>query len=201
MGYTTDFEGKLTLSKPLSMSQFEYINKLAETRRMKRDVNVLMKLYDGKYGYPGTSKETNTPEEIYGKDGEYFVGNDNDRCPSIIDYNTPPGQLGFNDGDFNKRWDENERRIKNGECQPGLWCKWEVTGDENGMTLQWDGAEKFYNYIEWLQYLINHFFSKWGVLLNGEINWFGEDRSDVGKIIVNDNVVTVKEGKIVFEEQ
>jgi hypothetical protein len=203
MGYTTDFNGHLTLSKPLTEEQFKYINKFSETRRMKRDVSILMELYDGKFGYPGTSKEKNTLEEIYGKQGEYFVGGlgsygqTNDR--SILDYNSPPNQLDYNDGgEFNDRWEENNRRIKNGECQPGLWCQWIVTGDENGMVLEWDGGEKFYYYIDWLQYLINHFFTKWGVLLNGTIEWFGEERTDFGKIIVNDNVITIGNGEQVY---
>ena len=206
MGYTTDFSGELTLSKPLTVSQFDYINEFSHTRRMKRDVNKLMELYKGKYGYPGRTVEQNTPEEIYGKDGEYFVcvqgfrGQDMDA--SIIDFNTPPGQLGHNEvsTDWHDRYEENNRRSEAGECQPGLWCQWIV---EHGdvQVLQWDGGEKFYNYVEWLKYLINHFFEPWGVLLNGEIDWYGEDRSDIGKIIVKDNVVTVKEGKLVFDNE
>lgn len=201
MGYTTDFEGELTLSKPLSKEQFDYINKLCQTRRMKRDVNKLMKMYDGKHGYPGTSKETNTPEEIYGNEGEYFVGGGGfagqDHDKSVIDNNTPPGQLGYKDGDFNTRLNENQRRTEAGECQPGLWCQWVVEGDYE-QVLQWNGGEKFYNYVEWLKYLINHFFSKWDVKLNGEIKWFGEDRNDIGQILVVDNVVTVNIGTITY---
>jgi len=206
MGYTTDFNGHLTLSKPLTEEQFKYINKFSETRRIKRDVSILMELYDGKFGFPGTSKEKNTPEEIYGKQGEYFVGGlgsyGQTSDKSILDYNSPPNQLGYNDGgEFNDCWEENNRRIKNGECQPGLWCQWIVTGDENGMVLEWDEGEKFYDYIDWLKYLINHFFTKWGVLLNGTIEWFGEERTDFGKIIVNDNVITIGNGELVYIEE
>lgn len=201
MGYTTDFEGELTLSKPLSKKQFDYINKFCETRRMKRDVNKLMELYDGKHGYPGRTKKKNTPEEIYGNEGEYFVGGrgfaGQDHDKSVIDNNTPPGQLGYKDGDFNTRWNENQRRSEAGECQPGLWCQW-VVKDGDVQVLQWDGGEKFYHYGEWLKYLINHFFSKWDVKLNGEIKWFGEDRSDIGQILVVDNVVTVNIGTITY---
>lgn len=201
MGYTTDFSGELTLSKPLTISQQKYINQFSNTRRMARKVDVLMELYKGKGGLPGTSAKSNTPEEIYGKEGEYFVGAagfaGQDRDASVIDYNSPPGQIGYDvKMDFDTRYKENTRREQAGECQPGLWCQWIVEGDEDGMVLKWDEGEKFYNYVEWLKYLINHFFSKWGVLLNGEIQWYGEDRSDMGKIIVENNVVTVKEGII-----
>jgi hypothetical protein len=61
--------------------------------------------------------------------------------------------------------------------------------------LGWDGNEKFYHYIEWLQYLIQHFFEKWGIKLNGEVEWQGEDSSDFGKIIVTDNVVEILNGE------
>ena len=64
--------------------------------------------------------------------------------------------------------------------------------------LEWDGGEKFYYYIEWLKYLIDKFFQPWGVILNGEIEWTGEDRDDLGKIVVKDNVVNGKQGKIVY---
>jgi hypothetical protein len=69
--------------------------------------------------------------------------------------------------------------------QPGLWCQWNIVGNR----LKWDGAEKFYHYVEWLEYLIEHFFKRWGYTLNGEVLWEGEWREDMGKIIVKDNVV------------
>jgi hypothetical protein len=75
--------------------------------------------------------------------------------------------------------------------QPGLWCGWTI--NEEGDTILWDGVEKFYNYIEWLQYLIDSFFGPWGYLLNGSIRWRGEEFDDCGVITVEDNVVTVRE--------
>lgn len=79
-------------------------------------------------------------------------------------------------------------------CQPGLWCHWIIS--EDGTKLKWNEAEKFYYYIEWLKYLINHFFEPWGIKLNGEIEWQGEDPDDFGKIIVTDNIVNTKIGRI-----
>jgi len=78
---------------------------------------------------------------------------------------------------------------------PGLWCGWEINEDE----LYWDGNEKFYNYVEWLRYLIKNFFSPWKIILNGEISWVGESSDDLGKIIVTDNEIVVKIGKITYE--
>jgi hypothetical protein len=107
-----------------------------------------------------------------GKEGAYFVGatgpSGQDRDGSIVNYNEPP------------------------EAQPGLWCQWEVTDD--GAFLQWDGAEKFYNYTAWLVYLIEHFFKPWNRRLNGEIQWRGETPEDVRVIVVRDNVVVTRPG-------
>lgn len=72
---------------------------------------------------------------------------------------------------------------------PGIWCQWTI---ENGV-LEWDEGEKFYNYVEWLKYLIDNFFEKWGIKLNGTIKWKGENMNDIGKIVVENNKVTVIE--------
>ena len=105
-----------------------------------------------------------------GSDGEYFIGEKpfNEADNSIVDYNCPPNS------------------------QPGLWCQWIINRDGE---LEWDGGEKFYEYEEWLRYLINHFFAPSGYILNGEIEFQGEDRDDFGIIIVKDNVVTVEYGE------
>ncbi len=146
---------------------------------MKRDTNKVMKLFNGKYGLPLTltdgAKDTRTAEEIYGIEGEFFTRDDGDMGQegddSIIEYNYPPS------------------------TQPSLWCQWIINSDNE---LEWDGGEKFYYYTEWLKYLINNFFSKWDVILNGEITWVGEDFDDLGKIIVEDNEVTVKNGRVIY---
>lgn len=106
-----------------------------------------------------------------GVDGEYFVGGNGfmgqDRDDSIVNYNYPP------------------------ETQPGLWCQWMIDDDGN---LVWDGGEKFYEYGEWLTYLIDNFFAPSGYVCNGEIEFQGEDMNDFGTIHVKDNVVTVEYG-------
>jgi hypothetical protein len=178
MGYTTDFFGSLKLSRPATQQETEYINKLSDTRRMKRDVEKLFELYDGKHGNPFAK----TREEIYGVDGEYFVG-DRENA-SVIDHNCPPGQDDWLTGSHQDAG------------QPGLWCNWILTDD--GTELKWNGSEKFCSYVEWLEYLIKHFFEPWGIELNGEIEWQGEDRYDIGKIVVDDNEVEVKEGSITY---
>jgi hypothetical protein len=172
---------------------------------MKRDIKILWEMYKGEHGNPFA--EEKTPIAIYGRDGEYFALDDGDFGQgghnvdkSIIDYNTAPGQTPYNGtGDFEKIYKLNQKKEKEGTCQPGLWCQWIIEGD--GEALVWDGGEKFYNYVEWLKYLIAHFFSKWGVLLNGTIHWTGEDSTDMGQIVVENNVVKVLRGVITYEEE
>ena len=80
---------------------------------------------------------------------------------------------------------------------PGIWCGWTPTDD--GMALEWDGVEKFYNYIQWLQFVIDHYVKPWGLKLNGEVTWHGEDRDDRGLLRVTDNIVTIHRGRIVYD--
>ena len=54
--------------------------------------------------------------------------------------------------------------------------------------------KNFYEYINWLKYLIVHFFNPWEILLNGEITWAGEDISDFGKIVVVNNLTEIYKG-------
>lgn len=75
--------------------------------------------------------------------------------------------------------------------QPGLWCQWII--NENG-DLAWDEGEKFYEYEEWLVYLIDNFFAPSGYICNGDIEFQGEDMEDFGTIHVENNVVTIQYG-------
>ncbi len=103
-----------------------------------------------------------------GKEAAYFVGGGGswgmDRDDSVLDFNIPP------------------------RGQPGLWCKWRP--NEDGTAIVWSRQEKFYDYIEWLEYLIKHFLAPWGYVLNGEMQWQGENEADRGTITVTDNQVT-----------
>lgn len=152
MGYTTDFSGQLRFDREVSEDDKKFLDKLASTRRMGRNVG---------------------PE--YGVEGEFYVdGGLNDyNDPTVIDHNREP------------------------KTQPGLWLQWVVTEDRRG--LEWDGGEKFYSYVEWLEYLINRVFpflsERSGepvYVLNGEVEWFGEDSGDTGVIVVKDNVVSTR---------
>jgi hypothetical protein len=189
MGYTTDFMGCLELTPKLNEKQRDYINLISSTRRMKRDVNKLMELYKGEHGNP-FAKNKKDPKEVYGHEGEFFAKDDGNFGQgddgSVIDHNCPPGQKGFAQGEVEKG-------------QPGLWCQWEIS--EDGTELFWDGGEKFYNYIAWLKYIIKNFFIPWGIFANGEIEWQGEERDDIGKIKVKNNEIFVYDGEITFPDE
>lgn len=75
-----------------------------------------------------------------------------------------------------------------GDGFPSIWCDWMT--DETGACLMHNGSEKFYNYVEWLEYLITYFFNPWGVDLNGEVFWSGDQLGDMGFIRVKNNVIT-----------
>jgi len=106
----------------------------------------------------------------YGVQGEFYVGAEGiygqDDDATVIDYNRPPS------------------------TQPGLWCQW--IPNEDGTILEWDGGEKFYSYVEWLEYLINSILAPRGYTLNGQCEWQGEESDDFGKIVVVNNVVTAE---------
>lgn len=174
MGYTTEFEGSFKLDKPLLPEHKAYLDKFSDTRRMKRKVGMLLSKPDHIRTAVGLP---------LGFEGAYFVGAPDtgdpwDCCgqahtPDIIDYNQPP------------------------TGQPGLWCQW--VPNSEGTAIGWNGAEKFYDYAEWLKYIIAHFLTPWGYVLNGEVSWQGEESSDLGKIVVKDNHVGILKGKVTHE--
>ena len=175
MGYTTDFNGKFNLDKPLTQEHKNYLEKFNETRRMKRKQSLTSKRKDPARIAAGLP---------VGKEGAYFVGEGGDfgqgdgvggdGITDLVDYNYPP------DG------------------QPSLWCQWVPSND--GTSIVWDGGEKFYHYVEWIEYLIKHFLKPWGYTLNGEVEWYGEDANDRGLIVVDNNVVKTKIARIVYED-
>lgn len=173
MGYTTDFEGRISVYPPLNVFEITYLNKFCDTRRMR------------------------TEHGPYWVDQPGFAGQD--KTPEVIDYNSPP------------------------EGQPGLWCHWIPTQD--GRYIEWDGGEKFYDSLEWMEYIIEHFLKPGAIVstmtnrcptcgrsdesqfdeftfdhvLNGMIEAQGEDPDDKWRLYVNDNIVSRKDAKIVWD--
>jgi len=91
----------------------------------------------------------------------------------------------------NTRHGEGDEIDENNPEPPGIWCQW--VPSEDGKTIEWDENEKFYDYIEWIQYLLKHFLIPWGYILNGKVIWQGENMCDRGKIEIDNNLVTITE--------
>ncbi len=81
--------------------------------------------------------------------------------------------------------------------QPGPWCQWVPSDDR--LHIGWDGGEKFYDYEEWLQWIVHHVLAPRGYHLSGEIEWQGEEPSDRGKLILDRNALTVKIARVVYD--
>jgi hypothetical protein len=57
--------------------------------------------------------------------------------------------------------------------------------------LVWDKGEKFYDYVEWLKFARNVLRGDYGIELDGQIHWTGEDTKDVGTITIKGDDITV----------
>ncbi|MBV9851457.1 MAG: hypothetical protein JO250_17450 [Armatimonadetes bacterium] len=161
MGYTTDFQGRFDLDRPLTEAQADYLALFAQTRRMRRIPLLLTDAPDPRRLAVGLP---------LGEEGEYFTGGigdhgqDEDEVDSsVLDYDEPP-------------W-----------TQPSLWCHWVPTQDR--CAICWDGIEKFYCYDAWLHYLIRHFLKPWGYVLSGQVAYQGQDMDDMGLLAVEYNQV------------
>ena len=128
------------------------------------------KTYHLLYGLATTRRMARNIEG-FGVEGEFYIDGSGykgtDKEDNIINYSRPPA------------------------TQPGLWCQWIPTQDRT--RLKWDGEEKFYHFVEWLEYLIEKVIAPAGYSLNGEVTWEGEEEGDTGIIKVEDNQVIATE--------
>lgn len=91
--------------------------------------------------------------------------------------------------DFN--WGSDETIMNYNEypkTQHSLWCHW--IPSEDGKEIKWNGAEKFYGYIKWIEYINENFLKPWGITINGNVKWEGCEEGDIGKIIAKDGVIS-----------
>jgi len=161
MGYTTDFTGSININKKVDKSTKELLDGLSSTRRMKRNPEKLAIIL-------GISEEECINK--YGEDAKHYFDNSGNygnlgqhMTDDIVNYNYPPAN------------------------HPGLWCNWCL--GENEQSIEWTGGEKFYEYIQWMKYIVNELEMR-GYTLNGSIQWEGEDERDKGCILVTDNNVS-----------
>lgn len=170
MGYSTDYYGSFKIEPALSAEEVEKLNAWLTCRHTQLDMKKI-RMIDAE------ADEHTIDGKRLGQNGwnwiKSFVDSDGDKWEPIrelvIDYN---------------------------ECSPlpSLWSDLEVNIDAAGDTwLSWNGSEKTYCMKEWLQLLIDVVFAPNGYKLNGRFDWEGEDRFDVGAIIIEDNNITIGE--------
>jgi len=100
---------------------------------------------------------------LYGVEGEFYVNGSNGLSEDVVDGNCPPS------------------------TQPSLWCQWRPTKDKMG--IEWDKEEKFSEYIPWIKYIISKVLAPRGYVLNGVVDYEGEEFGDHGEINIVNNVV------------
>jgi hypothetical protein len=91
---------------------------------------------------------------------------------------------------------------EDGNDLPGDWpddgyCQWVLTKDRGG--LRWDGNEKFYDYVEWLEAIIANVLKPAGIGLTGTVGYQGEEIGDSGVLIAEGDTVRKVERQLVGE--
>ncbi len=167
MGYTTEFRGQfqvvnLETGKQQALTLAQYAYLKAFAQTRRMD------------RHPFKADTLDDPKRKavglpIGDSGGYFVGNEENHGQghdkSVRDGNKPP--VG----------------------QPGLWCQWTPT--EDGTAIEWDEGEKFYDYVAWIEYILENFLKPWGLGLAGSVEWEGEEFGDRGSISADKEDITV----------
>lgn len=85
--------------------------------------------------------------------------------------------------------------------QPSVWCPWVASAD--GATIKWDDSENAYRYAEWVNYLLDHFLSRWGIAFaSSDVKYEGEERDDFGRLIIDESGRVAKvPGKCVWGDE
>lgn len=89
-------------------------------------------------------------------------------------------------------------REANDSDMPAGYNQWNLTRDCQG--IEWDGGEKFYDYEEWLQYLVDKVIAPAGIELTGSVAYSGKDVEDVGLLLIEDGKVVKRETALIAEE-
>ncbi len=85
---------------------------------------------------------------------------------------------------FMRGFEDGPRRLAGA---PDGYNQWVITEDREH--IEWDGNEKFYDYVEWLQWLIDNKFKPAGLTLSGSVKYSGEELEDCGTLKVIDGRV------------
>lgn len=171
MGYTTEFDGSITVDPPLNRHEVEYLERFARSRRMNRGKGPY-------YANPGTD---------FGQEHE----------DDIKDYNYPPdGQPGLwcqwipsADG-TEIAWDQGEKFYYAEEWMVYLIDHFLRPGAAASMI----GPGHAHYQPDFAHFTFDH-------VLNGEIFAQGEDADDRWKLVVKDNGVSVVNARIVYDDE
>lgn len=184
MGYTTDFEGHVTVTPALNAFEHEFLLELARTRRMARTKGPL---YVAGTGYAGQ-----------GHDEDIISFNDSGELPGLWLQWVPQ----------RVRW-----HAEIGGAYSVIDDEAARVADE-GSVLVWNGTEKFYDAAEWMEfirknllssdarpYLDAHIDEDWRLehftadhVLTGVVHAQGEDPDDTWALVAEDELVMVARG-------
>jgi len=93
-----------------------------------------------------------------------------------------------------------DTRDLSGAAYPGMFCQWILTNDLMGV--KWDGEEKFYQWEEWLNWLVRNFFLPNAVNITGRVAFQGEDIEDAGYIeVLEGNRVVVTRLPVIADDR
>ena len=149
MGYTTEFDGTISFNKIVTYEMQTFINRFSHNRHVKRDPKLIPQMDPEwqKHCYRGS----------LGPGAMYYYPPDKIAVDKIVRkspwYKTDANNMVQND--FGQIMDISVLKDEPPDGVPGYWCQWIINNDGD---LEWDGGEKFYNYVEWLKFLITHFF-------------------------------------------
>lgn len=106
------------------------------------------------------------------------------------------------EGEFglSKEIDEKTRRLINninedgiilGNDNPDTWCLWQTDGK-----VLYSSSGNAYDFEEWLRIIVEEIIVPRGYVLNGEVEWIGDDPDDRGKVVIKDNEIKYKLARI-----
>lgn len=145
------------------------------TSHLKRDVNLLNKIYDKRNGYNG----------YYGDNGEFFIN-------YKVDANGV--RLNYKKNDILIRT-SNQIVVDNNPPgdQPNIICPWKPTLD--GKKFISNNYEIYHNNYGWLKWLLKNFFIKNNYELNGEVSIINNNNKIIVKIEKNKIIRKIKDNQ------
>lgn len=160
MGYDTNFSGELVMSRRLTEPEHEYLSAFLDTAHYARDTSKLE-------GIPDPLREAvGLP---LGDQGCFFMGRDESVASYMIQYEDtlledydygPPVNL------------------------PDYGTDWYLGGLMDGRdVLRHEDGKSRGLYTDWLAWLVENILTPWGISLNGEVTWDGDDEGDMGRIV------------------